>query len=297
MNNVKPFQRFFQALVKLIGTHRGLRHIVHFASILVPGMRRYNATLMDGSQLVLDLREGMCCPILFHGFIPHEDAETKILKQLTRPGDIFVDVGANVGFYTAIARKWVGDSGMVIAFEPNFYCIELMKLSFSSDANVVVVPKALGSEKRTAKLYVPSLGNLATVHIARFKPKYIFDVEVIRLDDYLRENSLPMPSIIKIDVEGNELSVIQGMEYLITGPDKPIMAFECIEEFHEEYNASLSEIINFIQSKSNNSYLFYRVDYDGKLREKDIHITSAQNDIIAIPKKRKKEIEGNLLNA
>jgi FkbM family methyltransferase len=290
-------QIVFGHIANLLGTSRGLYRIVKCLAYIFPHMKSYRARLIDSSILVLDLREAMCFPIFLHGCIPHEISEVKILKHLTRPGDLFIDVGANVGFYTALARKWVGLSGSVFAFEPNLKCIDLLKLSFSNDQNVVIVPKALGNRSGVGKLYVPEKADMATLGIARHKPKNIFEVEVIRLDDFIRDNSLPIPSVVKIDVEGMELSVIQGMGDLLNNTlQPPVIAFEYSKIFLREYNTSLSELIDYVQKRSGNAYQFFRVDYSGKLRANDIHVPTAQNDLIAVPNWRKREVESILLN-
>ncbi len=289
-------QRFFQLILNLVGTSRGMRHIVQNLSNFIPSMRSYPVELIDGSHLILDLKQGMSCHYFLHGCLPHEMSEVKILKKLTKLGDVFIDVGANVGFYTALARKWVGPSGLVVAFEPNIRCVELMKKSFNSDPNVIIVPKALGSERKMAKIYIPSLGDLATLDIARRDAKYVDDIEVIKLDDFIRETSLRPPSLIKIDVEGYEMSVIQGMRGLLAGSQPPIIAFEHIESFLADYEASLPKLIDYVQSTSNNAYRFYRVDYDGKLRKENIEVPTAQNDIVAVPEIRSDDLNDILLS-
>ena len=167
----RRMQRLFRRLAYLIGTKRGLYRIAKCLAMVFPAMRRYRAVLVDGSDIVLDLRETMCFSLFMEGRIPHERSLCRIFKRLVRQGDIFVDVGANVGFYTAVARKWVGPSGRVIAFEPNIKCVNLMKLSFAPNANVTIVPKAAGKASCREKLYVPIRGDRASIGLEHEKAK------------------------------------------------------------------------------------------------------------------------------
>ena len=145
----KPLQRLFRASARLLGTSRGLYRVLKLLATVFPGLRRYGASLVDGSELLLDGRESMSFQIFLQGCIPHERSETEVLKHLTKPGDVFVDVGANVGFYTALARTWVGTEGKVIACEPNPACLALLRQSFASAPNVIMVPCAVGCENAT----------------------------------------------------------------------------------------------------------------------------------------------------
>lgn len=290
--NAKLFARACRGWAVFAGTPRGLFRVVRIAAKLHPRLRRYKATLIDGSEICLDLRESMCFPILMHGCIPHERSEVEILERLTREGDIFVDVGANVGFYTALARRWVGSSGRVVAFEPNPSCVTLLRQSFRTDSNVVIVPGALGKEKGSAQLCVPFYGDRAALGKPASKDCRVHKVDVETLDDFLRQSRLPSPSVVKIDCEGMEYFVLQGMERMLKAPYPPVIVFEYIDSLASEFGTCLWEIIEFIREKSGAAYQFFRIDQGGKLRERDLDVATAQNDLVAVPNWRRDSLNG-----
>lgn len=292
----KPLQRAFRRWAALVGSPRGLFRIAKCLAAVSPSLKSYRAALVDGSELCLDLREPMCFPCFLHGCIPHETSETEILRCLTKEGDLFVDVGANVGFYTALARQWVGSSGMVVSFEPNAECVGLLRRSFASDANVIIVPCALGREIATGQLYVPRQGDLGTLGFPPSKPYRMFKVDIVTLDGFLAERGLPTPCVVKVDCEGMEYSVMQGMEAVLKTTRPPVIAFEYIDKHAGQFGADLGGITRYVQEKSGGAYEFFRIDYGGKLRSWDLLRPTAQNDLVAVPSWRRHLLDGLLLN-
>ena len=121
-------------------------------------------------------------------------------------GDVFFDVGANVGFYTLLAARAVGPTGRVVAFEPhpeNVAALERNVL-LNGFENVVVVPKAASGGAGRALL---EAGNRATAKLGA--PRGL-EVETIALDDFVTAHPDLRPAVVKIDVEGHELDVLEG---------------------------------------------------------------------------------------
>ena len=116
-------------------------------------------------------------------------------------------------------------------------------------------------------------------------------IDVARLDDFFRSNSIPAPSVIKIDTEGSEFFAIQGMGYLLKGQSPPIISFEYIEEDAGRYGVTLPRIIAYIQDESKGGYEFFRPDTDGSLINKDSYRETVENDIVAVPSWRANEIK------
>lgn len=119
------------------------------------------------------------------------------------PGDVFYDVGANIGFHTVIAARLVGNAGTVVAFEPlPENAAQLRRnVELNSFANVEVVEAALSDGTGFANLS-------GSGHRTRRTLTKLGGVEVrtFRLDDW----EGPPPDLLKIDVEGAELVVLEG---------------------------------------------------------------------------------------
>ncbi len=127
-------------------------------------------------------------------------------------GDVFLDVGAHVGKYTCIVAKMVGGKGKVIALEPhptNYYLLTKNICANKLD-NVIALNVAAWNENSELKLYSGSTSG-------RHSVKYVRDggyitVKARRIDDILEELNIDRVDWVKIDAEGAEYEVLQGME-------------------------------------------------------------------------------------
>lgn len=135
------------------------------------------------------------------------------LLQNLQKGDVVYDVGANIGVYSVLIAKAVGESGKVFAFEPEQESIARLKSNAEINGlhNVEVVEKALGDENKQASLIIgKTTGNFSLV-ASYEKGLGQQQVEVIKADDWISQGKLPIPSAVKIDVEGYEYAVLEGM--------------------------------------------------------------------------------------
>jgi FkbM family methyltransferase len=137
------------------------------------------------------------------------------LLEHTRAGTTAYDIGAHAGFYTLLLARTVGKSGRVIAFEPwpaiAAQCLEHVQLNHLS--NVVVVPAAIGGARGLASFEAgpsSSTGALATTQTAT-------RVACFTLDELVDGGYFPVPSVVKLDVEGGEGEVLSGAQTLLRG--------------------------------------------------------------------------------
>ena len=137
-----------------------------------------------------------------------------------KPGDVVFDIGANVGLYTVLVSKTVGDSGHVIAFEPEARtCDHLLEnLRLNEARNVRCFRKALGERTGQASLFTGSIigGGSLVPHDGGGQAEQL--VELAAGDELVAAERLPPPRAVKIDVEGYEYSVIQGLRNTLTEP-------------------------------------------------------------------------------
>ena len=129
------------------------------------------------------------------------------------------DIGANVGHYAAIFSDRVGPNGHVVAFEPAPDTFSLLAAATEDRTNVTLVPCALGAERGTAPITIAADAT-AGVHslVTRDSAGAMAMVAVERGDDVRAERNLPVPTVIKIDVEGFEYEVIQGLARTLADP-------------------------------------------------------------------------------
>lgn len=159
-----------------------------------------------------------------------------LFQRLTSPGDIVLDIGANVGLHTVALSKLVGD-GRVIAFEPVTEMADALSANcaFNRSENVTLVRAALGKESGVAEIMVnqgdPGMEGtnsmIQSIHLTNNPDRYQSrQIPVCRLDDVAKNLGLhDQIKLIKIDTEGFEPMVIEGgLETL--RKSRPIMIVE-----------------------------------------------------------------------
>lgn len=160
---------------------------------------------------------GDICPPLKSEGVYHP-CMTKVVKDIVSEGTTCVDVGAHIGYFTLIMARLVGDSGRVIAFEPetNNFQLLIKNIEINGYNNITPVNKAVSNINGRAVLHVDGLGmgshSLAVKHPNR-PQNQVLEVEVQTLDSFFAGSDVI--NFVKIDVEGAEMTVLQGMEGII----------------------------------------------------------------------------------
>lgn len=168
----------------------------------------------QGSRMYVDQRDvGVVLFLLTDGI--YEPYLTALFTRLLKPGMIVVDAGANIGYYSLIAARLLGDSGRVYAFEPEAHNFALLARSIALNGytNVTPVRKALSDRTGTTKLFLDP-HNLGTFSLAEQNVPSAFsarDVETISLDEFLaRTPADHRVDLLKIDTQGAEGLVLAG---------------------------------------------------------------------------------------
>jgi FkbM family methyltransferase len=170
-----------------------------------------------GAGLKFDTTGG----VLRYGLGLAEETVQDALAEHLRPGDVFYDLGANVGFLSLIGARLVGEGGQVVAFEPVPTTAALLRRNASLNGfdHVDVVEAAVGARAGRARLVLEEasqMAHLSTVPgMAEAGTTSEIDVEVLTLDAHLDDGASP-PDVIKIDVEGAEIDALQGMARTIS---------------------------------------------------------------------------------
>jgi FkbM family methyltransferase len=141
-----------------------------------------------------------------------------ILAERLRPGMVFYDLGANVGFYSLLAARILGASGRVFSFEPDTKVFERLQRNIARNGfqNVTVVETGVWSESGEMNFVAadPSSPDHGTGKISAQKDANSGQIaRCVSLDDFTQ--TAPSPDAIKCDVEGAEVEVIRGAENLL----------------------------------------------------------------------------------
>lgn len=159
---------------------------------------------------------------LIAGFIASKEYEDRFgnaINNQIKPGDIVWDIGANIGIYVEIFLKSVSTDGKVIAFEPTPACFEQLKKKFDNTPQVKLKNLAIGSKDETLSMNIEEDPLAATHKIADginpTNPSSLVQVQVRSSDSIIQSEPELTPNIIKLDVEGYEGQVIDGMQNLL----------------------------------------------------------------------------------
>jgi len=151
----------------------------------------------------------------------YEPELTDVVSQLLKPGQTFVDVGANEGWYSLVAAGIVGDDGSVISIEPQERCWAPIDRNFTLNQmlNYRLVPYAVGSIEEEIEMFLyPSLNGEASTLVGEWRRSHFRrqKTKVIRLDSLAATLHLQAIDLVKIDCEGYELEVLRGAEHLLS---------------------------------------------------------------------------------
>lgn len=160
----------------------------------------------------------------------YESFKTTPYLQYIHKGDIVYDVGAHVGYYTAIASEIVGIKGKVFAFEPRPLNIAYLKrhIRINNLSNVKLYKACVGEKAGQSKFETRT--GTGTGHISE---KGNLTVKMVCLDEMYDQGKIPKPDFLKIDVEGGEIVVLQGVKKIIKNFHPIIMVATHDENTHE----------------------------------------------------------------
>jgi FkbM family methyltransferase len=140
-----------------------------------------------------------------------EGFETQLMIERLKPGAVFIDVGANIGYFTVIAAYIIGDGGYIAAFEPDRdnFSLLLANLTANNMHYVDAVNAGLSDKAETGKLYL-SHDNFGDHQVYdNGDSRSCAEITLLNGSDYLQ--SINAIDFLKIDVQGAEAHVIAGL--------------------------------------------------------------------------------------
>lgn len=171
------------------------------------------------------------------------------LASLLKPGMVFYDVGANIGFFTIIAANIVGPNGKVYAFEPLLENTEVVRhnVSINHFPQVQVFQKAVTSTSGKERLFIAGFSGGSALETGDKPPDLIgeINVETVSIDDLVRGEVIQAPDVVKIDVEGAEVNVLEGMRDTIQ-KHRPVVIYEIDDHDPQNYQKKQKACEHFL---------------------------------------------------
>jgi len=233
--------------------------------------------------------DGLGSTLTYDGFEPRERS---FVARYLRQGMIVLDIGAHHGFYTLLSSKLVGPAGKVFAFEPSPREQKALRLNLILNRckNVSVQALALSDAETQTDLYV---ANDEHTGFNSLRPPGISgpttQVKVItkRLDDWLREAKVDRADLVKLDVEGGELAVLQGGANFLERRPRPVILAELENARSESWGHRANDTASLLQSRG---FEWFTLLQDGTLEKTRENSDQYEGNFVAVPNERIEEV-------
>jgi FkbM family methyltransferase len=191
-----------------------------------------------GFDLVLDEQTGG--NVYRFGF--YEAGTLDVMQRVLRPGDVFVDAGASIGLMSLFASQCVRDGGRVLSFEPlpRRYSQLVESIGLNGRRNISAFPFGLGASAQDLSIFTDRVSPSMVPQAGSTRSE---NARVEALSDVLEREQVKSLRMIKIDVEGFELDVLQGCKSWLTGKEPPVV---CVE--YGVYDGASARLLAFLRA-------------------------------------------------
>jgi FkbM family methyltransferase len=170
---------------------------------------------LRGVHIVLNQKDAIVSGNLMLGC--YETSNLDIFESLLEPGMCVLDIGANIGLYSAVAAQRIGPTGRVIAVEPGAENCSFIKRTAERNSfnNIELIQKAAGARSESAFLYLCSTNKADHRIYDQSHERERVPVEIEPVDLMLEKLGTPHVDVIKMDTQGAEPFVFDGMKQLL----------------------------------------------------------------------------------
>lgn len=220
---------------------------------------RFLSRLLGGKEIFLQTHWGGTIVTSWHDTffsqgVCSEPLETAFVTRLVKFGMTVIDIGANRGWYTILFSKLVGASGKVFAFEPDPQAFKILKRNVEANSftsNIAIFQQAVSNFSGTANFVIKRDSTVS--HLEQSDEKILVNgnrllkTTCVDLAEFIKNKNLEKVDVVKIDVEGAEMQVLEGFRPLIQRGIRPILLLEIIEKNLRKYNASIGDLMDFFE--------------------------------------------------
>ena len=219
---------------------------------------------------------------------------THWLRRRLRPGDAFIDVGANVGYDSILASRLVGAAGAVVSVEasPEFHRRVLQQVRLNSAGNIRAINAAVSDKQQLLTFVLASSHNMGANSIVPYDGpiESTFVIDAFPLPELLTSAELTAARVIKIDVEGAEGAVIRGLAPALSQLRQDVeIAIEVTPERMAKLGDSIDDLMETMATAGFHAYRiandYAAGSYPDALRRVDVPVRlrrplSGENDLI-----------------
>ena len=187
----------------------------------------------------------------------NDKQEINLLKKLIKPGDHILDIGSNIGFYARVLSSLTGNTGRVYCFEPDSTNFSHLQKNTKSLENVSLFNKAVSDKTDIIKVYKSKLLNVdhRTYPVNNYDS--VEETGAVSIDNLLEQKIIAKADLIKIDIQGYELTAFKGMTALLRSSKYLKIIAEYWPHGFKRAGTSAIEFYDFFDGIG---YLFYLID-------------------------------------
>lgn len=253
------------------------------------GPTELTAISEDGDRFLLRFPEDHNWEDLYFRGV-FETGTSRLFKQILRPDDVVFDIGANLGWYTVLFARFL-TRGLCHAFEPQPIMFERLQQNCELNrlgANLTLNPVALGQKEGTAELF--SFRNLgagqASLSSLGREDYSVVSVPLTTLDRYLDTTGISKVDVIKMDVEGAEMSVFKGAQSIFRLRHPPIWLLEMNRETASNFGYAPEDLLGFLERHGRWNFFRVVLGWGETLPMKSLTDYEHGDNVLCVPESR-----------
>lgn len=259
--------RLLQLATRLYPIERGkfkILNSIYFRYVAPSKSTTLSTALSYGIRMNLDLSEFLQAHLYLYG--SYELPSVRFIRRVVKPGDVVVDVGAQIGYITLAMATLAPGKVTVHAFEPEPLNIQRLRnnIALNPGVDVRIVEKAVSDSNGAIRLYLSkdhNAGTHSTISGGTNVSDDYVEIPAVTLDTYVRDQNIAALRLMKIDVEGGEYEVIKGAHETLTSL-RPIVLMELSDALQESRGFSTVEFKKLMKQFG---YSAYTIADDGGL--------------------------------
>ncbi len=260
---------------------------------------RENILEIQGSKMFIDFKEtNQGLRQTFQAYAMnriHEATTTGIFRKILKPGHVFLDLGANIGYFSLLASKLVGDGGKVFAFEPetkNFFYLK-KNIEVNGYKNIFPFQKAVSNQNGITKLFfceydsghhtINQCEGVDVYSHGRPTVNQATEIEMVKLDDFLADKTTHV-DVIKMDIEGAEALAVDGLKGILTNNREIIFLMEFFPLFIEKMGSSPEALFKMLKEELGFNIWVIGHDYSMEDKREDLVKVNSFDELMALIK-------------